>query len=78
MNEAEILAMIKELNTIEVRGEQNLDTLLAIIRLLQDRARSLRNERLKAMRNPAPSDEEISGMLEGVGKDFVKEEDRDG
>lgn len=78
MNEAEILAMIKELNTIEVRGEQNLDTLLTIIRLLQDRARALRDERLRAMQRPSPSAEELSSILKQVEEGTLKEGNSDG
>lgn len=78
MNEAEILAMIKELNTIEVRGEQNLDTLLTIIRLLQDRARSLRDERLRAMQRPSPSAEELSSISKQVEEGTLKEGNSDG
>lgn len=51
MNEAEILAMIKELNTIEVKGEGNMDTLLSIIRFLHVKADALKEQRLHPKEN---------------------------
>ena len=65
MTEAEILAMISELNKIEVRGEQNLDTLLACIGFLKNRASVLKEKRVRAEREA--QEQEVTPLEEKDG-----------
>lgn len=58
MSEAEILAIINQLNAIEVHGEKNLDTLLAVIEFLKGKAAACRQQRLKP-KEPEPKEPEV-------------------
>lgn len=81
MNEAEIRATIQELNTIEVKGEYNLDTLLAVIRFMRGRANEMRNRRLQdemRQNGNTPVAEDNRENCQDAEKDIPEGEDRDG
>ena len=60
MTESEILAVVEQLNRVEVKGETNLDTLLGCISFLKHKANILKSERLKQ------AQPEITFEAEGV------------
>lgn len=47
MNEGEIIAVVSELNKVEVKGEANLDIMLGCISFLRRKANEMKRERLK-------------------------------
>ncbi len=67
MGEAEILGVIKELNKIEVNGEDNLDTLLTVIRFLKIRANELKKKRIELEKavNEAVTEVQSGGDADG-------------
>lgn len=48
MTEAEMLTIISELNAIEVRGEENLDRLLGVIKFINFKRQDMMQARLAA------------------------------
>ena len=63
MNENEIMAVISELNRIEVHGDKNLDILLGCISFMKSKVKEIERIKKECLKNAKP---EIEFNSEGV------------